>query len=115
MSNRIYDMSFAKIYPMYVEKAKKKNRTADEVDQLIFWLTGYDEKTLKKAITDELTFAEFFEYAPSMNPNRHKINGSICGVKIAQIKEPIMKDIRYLDKIIDELAKGKSLDKIYRE
>ncbi|MBM7562938.1 DUF2200 domain-containing protein [Fusibacter tunisiensis] len=110
----IDQMSFASVYPLYVAKAKRKGRTKDEVDEIILWLTGYDSASLQKAILDEVTFKEFFAQAPKMNPSRTEIKGVICGVRIEEIEDPLMKEIRYLDKMIDELAKGKKMEKILR-
>ena len=115
MSNhKIYSMSFAKVYPAYIAKAKKKGGTKAEVDKIIKWLTGYTQKQLDSEIEKETDFESFFGNAPILNPAREQITGSICGVKIENIKEPLMKEIRYLDKLIDELAKGKDLEKILR-
>jgi len=112
---RVHNMSFSKVYPMYITKAERKNRTKSEVDQIIFWLTGYTEKTLKIAIEKQINFKDFFTNAPKPNPNRILITGSICGVKIDEITDQIYKEVRYLDKLIDELAKGKSMEKILRK
>ena len=112
--DRIYKMSFAKIYPLYVSKATKKGRTKVEVDTIIQWLTGYDKKELERHLTIETDFKNFISEAPDLNPNRNLITGIICGVRVENIEEPIMKEIRYLDKMIDELAKGKALSKILR-
>lgn len=112
---RIYKMTFASIYPLYVQKAEKKGRTKSEVDQIIKWLTGFDQSGLEDQIKKETTFVEFFEQAPKMNPSRNLITGLICGVRVEEIKEPLMKEIRYLDKLIDELAKGKKLETILRK
>lgn len=110
----IYKMSFAKVYPMYVQKAEKKKRTKKEVDELIRWLTGYTQKQLEKQIAKEVSFKEFFDQASKMNPSRKLITGVVCGVRIEEISEPLMKEIRYLDKVIDELAKGKDMEDIKR-
>ena len=112
--DRIYKMSFAKIYPLYVSKATKKGRTKVEVDTIIQWFTGYDKKELERHLTMETDFKSFISEAPDLNPNRNLITGVICGVRVENIEEPIMKEIRYLDKMIDELAKGKALSKILR-
>lgn len=109
---RIYSMSFASVYPHYINKAEKKSRTKSEVDQIIFWLTGYNSEQLKTVLDTKIDFETFFAEAPKLNPNRHLIKGTICGVKIQEITDPLMKEIRYLDKQIDELAKGKPLSKI---
>ena len=107
-------MSFAKVYPMYVAKAEKKQRTKAEVDEIIQWLTGYDHKRFEKQLTNEVDFETFFTEAPKLNPNRKLITGVVCGVRVEDIKEPLMREIRYLDKLVDELAKGKAMEKILR-
>ncbi len=111
---RVYKMSFAGVYPMYIQKAEKKNRTKAEVDEIIFWLTGYDEKTLQKAIDEKINLEDFFGNAPKMNPNAVKITGVICGDRIEEIEDKLIQQVRYLDKLIDELAKGKTMEKILR-
>ena len=111
---RLYAMTFAYLYPMYVDKAEKKGRTQDEVDTIIMWLFGYTPAKLKKAIEDETAFGDFVNNAPKPNPLRKKITGVVCGVRVEDIEEPTMQEIRYLDKLIDELAKGKSMEKILR-
>ncbi|MEN9692583.1 MAG: hypothetical protein RLZZ330_227 [Actinomycetota bacterium] len=113
MQHKIFEMSFASVYPLYVKKAERKGRTAKEVDQVVMWLTGFDSKALKKHINDESTFREFFK-AAKLNKNANQITGSICGVKIAEIEDPLMKKIRYMDKLVDELAQGKAMEKILR-
>lgn len=112
--HKIYSMSFAKVYPLYIKKVEKKDRTKAEVDQIIDWLTGYDQQQLEEVIINEISFEDFFSKAPQLNPNRALIKGVICGVRVEEIEEPIMQEIRYLDKLIDELAKGKAIDKILR-
>lgn len=112
---RIYKMTFASIYPLYVQKAEKKERTKAEVDEIIEWLTGYTKKEMNEQIKQEVTFQEFFDKAPKMNAKRKDITGLICGVRVEEIKEPLMQEIRYLDKLIDELAKGKAMEKILRK
>jgi hypothetical protein len=107
-------MPFAKVYPMYIQKAERKNRTKEEVDQIICWLTGYDHASLQKQIEYENDFETFFAQAPAMHPNCSLIKGVVCGVRVEEIKDPLMKNIRYLDKLIDELAKGKKMEKILR-
>ena len=107
--------SFASVYPFYVQKAEKKGRTQSEVDEIIIWLTGYSTEELKQLIMSEITFDDLFKQAPRMNPNRHLITGVICGVRVETIEEPLMRELRYLDKLIDELAKGKAMDKILRK
>lgn len=113
--HRIYTTSFASIYPLYVAKARKKGRTQAEVDEIIIWLTGFDEKGLKAQLTQEVDLEHFFTGAPRLNPSRRLITGVVCGVRVENIEEPIMQEIRYLDKLIDELAKGKSMEKILRK
>lgn len=108
-------MSFAGVYPHYITKAEKKGRTKEEVDQIIEWLTGYDEKKLEKVIADKTNFEDFFAQAPKLNHNRQLIKGVVCGVRIEEIEDPLMKEVRYLDKLIDELARGKKMEKILRE
>ena len=113
-NHKIYTMSFAKVYPCYVAKAEKKNRSRAEVDEIICWLTGYKQHDLDAKKSDGSDFESFFREAPKLNPLRKKITGSICGIKLEEIKEELMQEIRYLDKLIDELAKGKAMDKILR-
>lgn len=113
-THRIYTMSFANVYPLYVAKAERKNRTKDEVDEIIRWLTGYTQKQLTQEIENQTNFETFFTNAPHINPHRKQITGMICGVRVEEIEEPLMQEIRYLDKLIDELAKGKSMKKILR-
>lgn len=108
-------MSFASVYPHYVAKAEKKNRTKKEVDEIIRWLTGYTQKQLEAQINKKTDFETFFTKAPKLNPSRKLIKGVICGIRVEDIQEPLMKEIRYLDKLIDELAKGKAMDKILRK
>lgn len=116
MSNeKVYGMSFSKIYPFLVSKAEKKGRTLDEVTQVITWLTGYTAEEIERAAVSSLTYGDFFRNAPQLNPNRKLITGVICGVRVETIEEPLMQEIRYLDKLIDELAKGKAMEKILRE
>src|SRR4051812_12920423 len=112
--HRIYSMSFASVYPLYVAKAEKKGRTKAEVDEIIRWLTGHSQKTLEKEIARKTSFEDFFAQAPRMNASRSLITGVICGVRVENIEEPMMREIRYLDKLIDELAKGKVMEKILR-
>lgn len=114
-TDRVYKLIFGKVYPMYVQKAERKGRTQEEVNIIIEWLTGYDKKSLQKIIEDEVNFQDFFEKAPQIHPNAQLIKGTICGYKVEEIKDPLMQKIRYLDKMIDELAKGKSMDKILRK
>lgn len=116
MSNeKVYQMLFAKVYPLLVNKAVKKGRTQEEVDELITWLTGYKQEELKNISESDMTYGDFFGNAPQMNENRKLITGKICGISVENIEEPLMQDIRYLDKIVDELAKGKAMDKIMRK
>ena len=113
--HRIYTISFASVYPHYVAKAIRKGRTKLEVDEIVCWLTGYSQDELELCIRDERNFETFFANAPRMNPLRSLIKGTICGVRVEEIKEPVMREIRYLDKLIDELAKGKDMDSILRK
>jgi hypothetical protein len=108
-------MKFAKVYPLYVQKAERKNRTKEEVDQIICWLTGYDRAGLRRQIERENDFETFFAQAPAIHPNRSLIKGVVCGVRVEEIEDPLMQKIRYLDKLIDELAKGKTMEKILRQ
>jgi hypothetical protein len=112
--HRIYSMSFASVYPLYVAKAEKKGRTKAEVDKVICWLTGYSQKKLESQINKRTDFETFFADAPELNPSRSLIKGVVCGVRVEEIEEPLMREIRYLDKLIDELARGKALDKVLR-
>jgi hypothetical protein len=112
--HRVYDMSVAKVYPLYVAKAERKGRTKEEVDTIIAWLTGYKGSSLASALKHELSFETFFENAPKLNPKRKLITGVVCGVRVEEVQEPLMQEIRYLDKLIDELAKGRALEKILR-
>ena len=114
-NTRIYKMSFAGVYPHYITKAEKKGRTKAEVHEIIYWLTGYNEKALQKIIDNRTDFETFFAKAPKMNPNVSMITGMICGYRIEDIEDPLMKQIRYLDKLIDELAKGRPMEKILRK
>lgn len=111
---RVYAMTFARVYPYYVAKAEKKGRTKAEVDEIIRWLTGYTKKGLERQIEKQTDIETFFTKAPRMNPSRKLVTGVICGVRVEDIKEPIMQEVRYLDKLIDELAKGKAMEKILR-
>lgn len=113
--HNIYTMSVAKIYPLLVTKAEKKGRTKAEVDEIICWLTGYSQEELEAQLEKQIAYETFFMEAPKLNPERVLIKGVVCGVRVENIEEPIMKEIRYLDKLIDELAKGKSMDKILRK
>ncbi|EAE3455779.1 DUF2200 domain-containing protein [Listeria monocytogenes] len=112
---RIYTMSFASVYHLYIQKAEKKDRTKEEVDEIIFWLTGYDQDSLQQAIDQAIDFETFFAEAPKMNPNASLITGVICGYRVEEIEDKLMQQIRYLDKLVDELAKGKKMEKILRK
>lgn len=112
--HRIYTMSFAGVYPHYIAKAEKKGRTKKEVDQIIRWLTGYTQPQLTAHIKKKTNFEDFFAKAPGLNPNRHLITGTICGVRIEEIEDDLMREVRYLDKLIDELAKNRPMEKILR-
>lgn len=113
--HRIYTMKFAGIYPLYIAKADRKGRTKSEVDEIICWLTGYNQKELEAQLINQVDFETFLAEAPHMNPARKLVKGVICGVRVEDIKDPTMQGIRYLDKLIDELAKGKKMEKIIRE
>ncbi len=112
---RVYAMPFGEVYPHYITKAERKGRTKDEVDKIITWLTGYTPKRIQTVADKEVSFETFFEKAPKMNPDRELITGVVCGVRVEEIEEPLMQEIRYLDKLIDELAKGKAMEKILRK
>lgn len=114
-NEKVFNMKFAKIYPLLVNKAIRKGRNEDEVLEVINWLTGYTKADIDKMIKDDITYKSFFKNAPMLNPNRKLIKGVICGVRVEDIEDPLMQEIRYLDKLIDELAKGKSMDKILRK
>lgn len=114
-NTRIYKMSFAGVYPHYIAKAEKKGKTKEEVHQIIFWLTGYNEESFQKILNDKTNFEDFFNNAPKINPNASKITGVICGYRVEDIEDKLMQQIRYLDKMIDELAKGKAIEKIFRQ
>jgi len=113
-NQRIFATRFAGVYPLYVQKAERKNRTKEEVDQIICWLTGYNQAELQQQIKQENDFETFFAQAPAIHPNSSLIKGVVCGVRVEEIKDPLMQKIRYLDKLIDELAKGKAMEKILR-
>ena len=113
-AHRIFATPFAKVYPMYVQKAQRKNRTKEEVDQVIRWLTGYDQKSLEQQIERQSDFETFFQQAPALHPNTTLIKGVVCGVRVEEIDDPLMQKIRWLDKLVDELAKGKPMEKILR-
>jgi hypothetical protein len=112
--HRIFTTPFAKVYPMYVQKAERKNRTQDEVDQVICWLTGYDRAGLQRQIERGADFETFFAQAPALHPNSSLITGVVCGVRVEEVDDPLMQKIRYLDKLVDELAKGKAMEKVLR-
>lgn len=114
-NTRVYRMSFARVYPLYVQKAEKKGRTKAEVDAIIFWLTGYNQQTLQKQIDKKTDFETFFAEAPAINPNVSKITGVVCGYRVEEIEDKLIQKVRYLDKLIDELAKGKTMEKILRK
>jgi hypothetical protein len=113
--HRIYTVSFASVYPMYITKAEKKGRTKTDVDEIIGWLTGYSQQELEAQLEKQTDFETFFAEAPRLNPSRALIKGVVCGVRVEDIQEPTMQEIRYLDKLIDELAKGKAMEKILRK
>ncbi len=112
--HKIFTMAFAKVYPMLVQKAERKGRTKEEVDQIIRWLTGYDQKGLDKQIRQQTDFETFFAQAPAMHPNAPLIKGVVCGIRVEEVEDPLMQKIRWLDKLVDELAKGKAMEKILR-
>jgi len=114
MTHRIFSVSFASVYPHYIAKAEKKGRTQAEVNQIIRWLTGYDQAALDDQLAKRTNFEDFFAHAPGMNPARSLITGTVCGVRVGEVEEPTMREIRYLDKLIDELAKGRPMEKILR-
>ncbi|MBK8636115.1 MAG: DUF2200 domain-containing protein [Saprospiraceae bacterium] len=112
---RVYKMSFASVYPHYINKVERKGKTKEELDEIIFWLTGYDMPALQQILTDKTDFETFFNQAPQLNPNVTKITGMICGYRVEEIEDDIMRKVRYLDKLVDELAKGKKMEKILRQ
>ncbi|PKF74554.1 DUF2200 domain-containing protein [Chryseobacterium sp. PMSZPI] len=114
-NTKIYTTAFASVYPHYIQKAEKKGRTREDVHEIIFWLTGYNEKELQKILENRTDFKSFFENAPQINPNVSLIKGTICGYRIEEIEDELMRNIRYLDKLIDELSKGKAMEKILRK
>ena len=113
-NERVFKMIFAKVYPLYVAKAERKGRKKAEVDEIICWLTGYDQRGLEGQLKKESNIGTFFEEAPRMNPSRSLIKGVVCGVRVENVQDPTMREVRYLDKLIDELAKGKAMEKILR-
>ena len=114
-NNKIYEMTFSKVYPLLIAKVEKKGRTRNEMDEITCWLTGYSKEQIAVFLTDDIAYGEFFLKAPRLNPNRKMITGKICGVRVEEIKEPLMQEMRYLDKLADELAKGKPIEKILRK
>lgn len=114
-NSKVFAMKFSKIYPLLVQKAERKNRTRQEVDEIIFWLTGYDADQLEEQLRQDVDYETFFSQAPCINPNSEKIKGIVCGVRVEDIQDPMMRMIRYLDKLVDELAKGKTMEKILRK
>ncbi len=115
MTNKLYTMPFSSVYPLYVAKVEKKGRSKDEVDEVIRWLTGYSQEELEKQLKNAVDFHNFFQKAPYLNPNRRQITGAICGIRVETIEEPLLQNIRYLDKLVDELAKGKKMEKILKK
>ena len=111
-NERVYKMKFSKVYPMYIQKVERKGRTKEEVDTVIKWLTGYDEQGLQSQIDKEVDIETFFAEAPQMNPNASKITGVFCGIRVEEIEDPLMQKVRWLDKLVDELAKGKAMEKV---
>ena len=114
-NSKVFAMSFAKVYPMLIAKAERKGRTRDEVNTVTAWLTGFSPEKIEATLTTDTTYGDFFRSAPALHPNRVLIKGSICGVRVESIEDPLMQDIRRLDKLVDELAKGKAMEKILRE
>ena len=114
-NSKVFAMKLSKIYSLLVQKAERKGRTKQEVDEIIFWLTGYDENGLERQLGKDVDYQTFFEQAPCMNPNCRLITGSVCGVRVEKVEDPMMQKIRYLDKLVDELVKGKSMEKIFRK
>lgn len=114
MSQKIYNMKVSGVYPHYITKAEKKGRTKEEVDEIMRWHTGYSQTELESQLKKEVSFETFFNEAPQLNPDRKKVTGVICGIRVEDIEDPIVQEVRYLDKMIDELAKGKALNKIFR-
>ncbi|HEV7690096.1 MAG TPA: DUF2200 domain-containing protein [Hyphomonadaceae bacterium] len=112
---KVYAMSFASVYPMYVKKAEAKGRTKAEVDEVVRWLTGYTAKALESQIKKKVSYEDFFASAPKLNPKRNQITGVICGMRVEEIEEPLMQNIRYIDKLVDELAKGRPMEKVLRK
>ena len=113
-NERVYKMKFSKVYPMYIQKVERKRRTKEEVDTVIKWLTGYDDRGLQAQLDKEVDIETFFAEAPQMNPNTSKITGVVCGIRVEEIEDPLMQKVRWLDKLVDELAKGKAMEKVLR-
>lgn len=114
-AERLFAMKFSKVYPLYVQKAERKRRTKDEVDQIVCWLTGYDRAALQRQVRQNVDFRTFFAEAPAMHPNRSRITGVVCGVRVEEVADPLLREIRRLDKLVDELAKGKAMAQILRQ
>ncbi|MDO4481459.1 MAG: DUF2200 domain-containing protein [Bacillota bacterium] len=114
-NEKVFALSFSKLYGLLTEKAERKGRSRDEVDEVTSWLTGYTVQQLRELEESDINYGDFFRRAPSMNPKREKITGVVCGVRVENVEEPLMREIRYLDKLVDELAKGKSMEKILRK
>lgn len=112
---KVFEMLFSKVYPMLIAKAERKGRTREEVEEITCWLTGYSKETINQLLNTDLSYGDFFRQAPNLNPNRKLIKGSICGVRVENIENPLMQEIRYLDKLVDELAKGKKMENILRK
>ena len=113
--HKVYKMLFAKVYPLLVQKAERNNRTKEELEEIIFWLAGYDQTGLQRLIDEEKDMETFIEEAPAMNPKRSLIKGVVCGVRVEEVEEPLMRELRYMDKMIDELARGRAMEKILRQ
>lgn len=113
-NEQVYKMKFSKVYPMYIQKVERKGRTKEEVDTVIKWLTGYDDRGLQAQLDKEVDIETFFAEAPQMNPNTSKITGVVCGIRVEEIEDPLMQKVRWLDKLVDELAKGKAMEKVLR-
>ena len=114
-NEKVFAMSFSKVYGLLIAKAERKGRTREEVEEVTFWLTGYTAPPIDELMDSEISYGDFFRQAPEMNPNREKITGVVCGVRVENVENSLMRDIRYLDKLVDELAKGKAMEKILRE
>ena len=114
-NEKVFAMSFAKVYPMLIAKAERKGRTRDEVQKVTAWLTGYSREQLEELMVSDITYGDFFQNAPAMNPRRTQITGKVCGVRVEEVQDPLMREIRYLDKLVDELARGRSMEQILRK